>query len=53
MSRPSNYKNLGPSERVRVPLYKEISLLLQVLDEKAEQGYDPSELLQSFIDSLS
>ena len=51
--RPQKYKNLGPTERMRVPLYKQIETLCQVLDEKAGQGYDAVELLDSFIESMS
>jgi hypothetical protein len=51
--RPQKYKNLGPTERMRVPLCKQIETLCQVLDEKAEQGYDAVELLDSFIESVS
>jgi hypothetical protein len=51
--RPQKYKNLGPTERMRVPLCKKIETLCQVLDEKVEQGYDAVELLDSFIESIS
>ena len=51
--RPQKYKNLGPTERMRVPLYKQITILCDVLDRKAEEGYDAVELLDSFIDDIN
>jgi len=51
--RPQKYKNLGPTERMRVPLYKQITILCDLLDRKAEEGYDVVELLDSFIDSIN
>lgn len=50
--RPPTYKHLGETQRLRVPLYKELSSLLLALDKKAEKGYDVSSLLQSFIESI-
>jgi len=38
---------------MRIPLYKQIETLCQLLDEKAEQGYDAVELLESFIENIS
>jgi hypothetical protein len=51
--RPQKYKNLGPTERMRVPLYKQITILCDVLDRKAEEGCDAVELLDSFIEDIS
>jgi hypothetical protein len=51
--RPQKYKNLGPTERMRVPLYKQIAILCDLLDRKAEEGYDAVELLDSFIESIN
>ena len=51
--RPQKYKNLGPTERMRVPLYKQIVTLCDVLDRKADEGYDAVEILDLFIESIN
>lgn len=51
--RPQKYKNLGPTERMRVPLYKQIGTLCDVLDRKAEEGYNVVEILDSFIENIN
>jgi hypothetical protein len=38
---------------MRVPLYKQIAILCDLLDRKAEEGYDAVELLDSFIESIN
>jgi hypothetical protein len=50
--RPKKYRNLGQTERMRVPLYKQITVLCDLLEEKAEKGYNPNELLESFIENI-
>ena len=50
--RPQKYRNLGKTERMRVPLYRQITTLCDLLDEKADQGHDPAELLESLIERL-
>ena len=50
--RPQKYKNLGPTERMRVPLYKQIETLCNLLDRKADKGYDPIAILDSFIENI-
>lgn len=50
--RPQKYKNLGETERMRVPLCKQITSLCDALDKKAEDGYNVVALLDSFIESI-
>jgi hypothetical protein len=50
--RPQKYRNLGQTERMRVPLHRQITTLCDLLDEKTEKGYDPTELLDSLIERL-
>ena len=51
--RPQKYKNLGETERMRVPLCKQLTSLCDALDKKAEDGYDVVELLDSFIENIN
>ena len=53
LMRPQKYKNLGPTERMRVPLYKQITILCNLLDRKAEEGCDAVEIVDSFIESIN
>ena len=51
--RPQKYKNLGPTERMRMPLCKQLTSLCDALDKKAENGYDVISLLESFVESIN
>ena len=52
--RPSKYHNLGPTERIRIPLryIRQIDTILSELDRLSET-LDPDDILSDIINNLS